>query len=473
MRWTIRFFGMFNVVILARLLTPEDFGLIAMSSIFIALVTTLTDGSVDHAIARAKDPTVADYNSAWTLQILVGIVNAIVILALSPLFVWLFNDDRLQTLFIIGAFAPLIIGFENIGTVNFRRSLQFDKEYRYWVIRKVMRIVITITLALILRNYFAMALAAPIGAVFIVALSFIMSDYRPQLDFSRISQIWDFSKWLIIIDSSRLLERRGDEFAASLYGIADQVGHYSVASDLATMPTREIIEPLDRVLLPALAPHRDARQILKPLLASALTLIIAISCATGVGMYLIADPFVRLFLGNQWIESIAFFETIALSAVGGGIALGMRPVLLVIGEEKRLAWIYALSLLVFMPVFVYLAATGNSFLALAQARIALAIWLVIGSLSYIVRSGLLPFKALIFSAWRPLFATLVMFGSVRFGQQIPVDGLVPILMRDILIGTIAFITTMLVTWRIFSQSAGPESNLYERAGKAVKSKFGR
>jgi polysaccharide transporter, PST family len=470
MRWTIRLLGMVNVIILARLLAPEDFGLIAMSSIIINLVTTVTDGSVDHAIARAKDPKKSDYDSAWTLQIGVGAANAFLIIAISPFFVWLFDDSRLQVLFFIGAFAPLIIGFENIGTVNFRRALDFKKEYRYWVARKLIKIVITIGMALLLRNYLALALAAPISAAFTVILSYRMSNYRPTFDLSRISHIWDFSKWLIVLDTSRLFERRGDEFAAGIYGIADQVGHYSVASDLATMPTREMIEPLDRVILPALAPHSNIEATLRPILASSLGLIIAVSCATGFGMYLIADPFVRLFLGSQWIESIAFFEMIALSAVAGGIALGFRPIFLVLGEERRLAIIYFISLVIFLPIFIYLAG-AHSFLAMAQARIALAIWLVIGSLVYPLRTRLINWQGLLGALWRPLLASASMIICVRLIQSTHLDGLLWILLRDVVVGALTFTMTMLLSWRLFSRQEGLEAQAYKFIQKKVKATF--
>lgn len=459
MRWTIRLLGMFNVVILARLLSPEDFGLIAMSTIVIGLVTTITDGSVDHAIARAEDPQAEDYNSAWSLQIGVGLANALLILLISPLFVWLFDEPRLQTLFLIGALAPVIIGLENIGTVNFRRSLDFRTEYRYWVIRKLGKIAITLVLALSLRNYYALAIAAPLGALFVVVLSFTMSSYRPKFELKRVRNIWEFSKWLIVLDTSRLFERRGDEFSGGVFGLADQVGTYSVASDLATMPTREMIEPLDRVILPAFAKQSNVQEAVKEALTGALSLIIAVSCATGFGMYLIADPFVRFFLGSQWIGAIPFFEWIALSAVAGGMALGLRPIFLVIGEERRLALIYLWALIIFMPIFLFMAAHFG-FEALAQTRIALASWLLIASLFYPIRKGLISPGALLEASWRPLVASVAMVAAVRFGQSFHAPWLVFELARDILVGALTFSLVLLTSWRFFSGAPGPEAQIW-------------
>lgn len=459
MRWTVRLLGMFNIVILARLLAPEDFGLIAMSSIVIGLVTTLTDGSVDHAIARAKDPETADYNSAWTLQICVGLANGLLIVLISPLFVWLFDDPRLQTLFFIGAMAPIIIGFENIGVVNFRRALDFRTEYRYWVIRKLGKIAITLAMAFAIGNYYALAIAAPFAALFVVFLSYVMSDWRPKFDLSRARGIWDFSKWLIVLDSSRMFERRGDEFAAGVYGLADQVGTYSVASDLATMPTREMIEPLDRVILPAFANHTDVKGAVKDVLTQALTLIIAVSCATGFGMYLIADPFIRFFLGPQWLGAITFFEWIALSAVIGGVALGLRPIFLVIGKERQLALIYLAGLIIFLPIFL-VTARFQGFEALAQVRIALAAYLLAASLVYPIHSGLISARSLIEASWRPLLASAAMIGAVRTGQTLDAPWLWLELFRDILIGGSVFCLTLVGSWRVFSGKPGPEQQVW-------------
>lgn len=459
MRWTIRILGMFNVVILARLLAPEDFGLIAMSSIVIGLVTTLTDGSVDHAIARAKSPDDEDYNSAWSLQICVGIANAILIILLAPLFVWVFDEPRLQTLFFIGALAPIFISFENIGTVNFRRALDFRTEYRYWIIRKLGKIAITLAMAFTIRNYYALAISAPLSALFVVFLSFRMSPFRPKFNLSRARGIWDFSKWLIVLDTSRMFERRGDEFAAGVFGVADQLGTYSVASDLATMPTREMIEPLDRVILPAFANQSDITASVKEALTASLSLIIAVSCATGLGMYLIADPFVRFFLGQQWLDAIPFFEWIALSAVAGGIALGLRPIFLVIGEERRLALIYFGALVLFLPIFLLVAATFD-FEALAQVRIALSAYLLAASLVYPLRSGIVSFASLLEASWRPLLASLAMIISVRIAQEFDAGWLALELLRDVLIGALSFVTTLLCSWRFFSGKAGPEEQIW-------------
>ncbi len=459
MRWTIRILGMFNVVILARLLAPEDFGLIAMSSIVIGLVTTLTDGSVDHAIARAKSPDDEDYNSAWSLQICVGIANAILIILLAPLFVWIFDEPRLQTLFFIGALAPIFISFENIGTVNFRRALDFRTEYRYWIIRKLGKIAITLVMAFTIRNYYALAISAPLSALFVVFLSFRMSPFRPKFNLSRARGIWDFSKWLIVLDTSRMFERRGDEFAAGVFGVADQLGTYSVASDLATMPTREMIEPLDRVILPAFANQPDITASVKEALTASLSLIIAVSCATGFGMYLIAAPFVRFFLGPQWLDAIPFFEWIALSAVAGGIALGLRPIFLVIGEERRLALIYFGSLVLFLPIFLLVAANFD-FEALAQVRIALSAYLLAASLVYPLRSGLISFASLLEASWRPLLASLAMIISVRMVQKFDADWLALELLRDVLVGALSFIATLLCSWRFFSGKAGPEEQIW-------------
>ena len=106
------------------------------------------------------------------------------------------------------ALRPGIEGFENIGQVDFRRELQFDKEFRYWVYRRLLSFLLSIGIALWMRNYLALAIAAPITGIVTVVLSYVMSSYRPQFALSHVGEIWAFSKWWILFGVVRFFGSR-------------------------------------------------------------------------------------------------------------------------------------------------------------------------------------------------------------------------------------------------------------------------
>ena len=94
---------------------------------------------------------------------LTGVVKSVLFIGVAPLLAAYYGDPRVETITYIIALRPAIEGFENIGQVDFRRDLRFDKEFRYWVYRRLLTFLLTIGIVLWLRNYLALALAAPIS----------------------------------------------------------------------------------------------------------------------------------------------------------------------------------------------------------------------------------------------------------------------------------------------------------------------
>ncbi|MBY0431594.1 MAG: oligosaccharide flippase family protein, partial [Rhodospirillales bacterium] len=137
MRWSLKAVGAINTVILARLLAPDDFGVIAMATIVVGFVEMLADCNVDMALLRNPNATREHYNSAWTGQIMMGaIVTALLCLLARPMAAY-YGDPRVETVMYIVSFRGFIMGWQNIGVVDFRRNLEFSKEFRYWVYRRL------------------------------------------------------------------------------------------------------------------------------------------------------------------------------------------------------------------------------------------------------------------------------------------------------------------------------------------------
>ena len=125
MRWSIRGIGIVSVVILARLLAPDDFGILAMAMIVVGFFGILTETYMDLALIRDAGATRSHYDTAWTLGVLQGMgVAAVVILIASPASSY-FNDSRVELVIQVLALGIFIQGFENIGVVAFRKELDF------------------------------------------------------------------------------------------------------------------------------------------------------------------------------------------------------------------------------------------------------------------------------------------------------------------------------------------------------------
>ena len=137
MRWTDRLIGFVSTLILARLLTPADFGIIAMATLVIALADVLLDLGTNIALVRDPDATQEHYDTAWTLRLIQTALSTALIIAAAPLAADYFADARVQPVLQILAFSLLLGGLENIGIVAFHKHMQFGDEFRFLFARRI------------------------------------------------------------------------------------------------------------------------------------------------------------------------------------------------------------------------------------------------------------------------------------------------------------------------------------------------
>ena len=129
MRWSLKFIGLINVAILARLLSPEDYGIVAMATLSYGLISLFIDFGAAMMVIRADKVTDELLNSSWTARIIQGILLGLFLFLLSPVLEQFFNNDQLASIIIVYALAAAISGFENIGIVLYRKKLRVSKRF--------------------------------------------------------------------------------------------------------------------------------------------------------------------------------------------------------------------------------------------------------------------------------------------------------------------------------------------------------
>jgi len=212
-RWLQRAIGVVSVVILARLLSPEDFGIVAMAAIVVGLLDTLS--SIGVVTALVQSPVMSDehLNTGWTIRLIQRAVVALALLPAAHLGADYFNDERIVPVIYVGALTVFLGGFENIGVIFFQRDLNFRKDFIYGLIRKLVGFVVTVALAFTLRNYWALVLGTLSANVAGLFLSYAMHSHRPRLSLSRFKEIWAFSQWLLFSGIIGFIRRKADQAA--------------------------------------------------------------------------------------------------------------------------------------------------------------------------------------------------------------------------------------------------------------------
>ncbi|MFO1056639.1 MAG: lipopolysaccharide biosynthesis protein [Dongiaceae bacterium] len=466
-RWSIRSLGLVSTVVLARLLTPEDFGLIAMAMLVVGLIEALGDTGQHLAILRHPAPTREHLDTAWTIAILIAIVTSLAMWAAAPLAAAYFGEPRATLLIRVIALRQLVGGFENVGVVLFRRQNDFARDFRYLVYQKVGTFLVTLALALLLRNYWALAIGIVSGRIFSVAISFRMHPYRPRLSLSRFGELSSFSLWILVSCIGDFAIGRIDQAAVGGLAGTSAMGSYNVALDVATAPTMELIYPTERALFPVLASllHDPAR--LKAAYLDVLSAVAVASCATGVGVALVARDMVAVVLGPQWQAAVPLVIWLALSAAVWGICHGIVTVLNVTGRARLTAGLSWIGLAIFGGCVALLGRRWGAE-GIAAARLVYMLLLV----PILFRALQCAFPVgpgeILARTWRAVAAAAIMALVVRALHGGPAMPAALRLVADIAAGALAFPAALIALWSVSGRPPGVEASVADLLARLAR-----
>jgi O-antigen/teichoic acid export membrane protein len=457
LRWSRRGLGLVTTFVLARLLTPGDFGLVAMAMGVIGLIEILGYAGQMMALIRHPAPTREHYDSVWTLSILLSACLMLLLWALAGPAGLYFHQPRVVWLVRFLALRTLIGGFENVGVVNFRRELRFDRDFIYLVLQRLLVTVVTIGLAVWLRDWRALAAGYLAGGILGVMLSYVMHPYRPRLCFSRIREVLAFSGWMLTVNIAVYINRRADQLAVGSLGSPMAMGAYSVAEDTATAPTVETVLPVARALFPVFSRIRDDTAAMRAAYLNVLSAACILSVALGGGIALVADDFVRIALGPKWLIAVPM---VRILAIAGGLFVIMEnsiPVLTATGHE-RLAAQLAVTRAASLVLAVGLAAWFGDAMAIAYARVAVTLVFIPGIFLTIARVLPVTLADMLTCMWRPFAAGLVMAGCVLTVHGAMPDVPALRLAIDVAAGAVGYVAATLLLWGLAGCPRGLEAS---------------
>ena len=303
-----------STMVLARLLVPDDFGVIVLATSMIGLLEILGAFGFDTALIRQADASREHFDAVWTFNVLFGFGVALMAVALSPGAAWLYGDSRLVSVLLVVAIARAIGGFENIGVISFRKELQFDREFMFLLAKRVATsLLVTLPLAFALRSYWALLLGNLFGTCIAVILSYVVHAYRPRLSLKGLASLTTFSKWLFISNLLEFLHGRAADFIIGRWAGSAALGSFTVAREIARMPTGEIAAPVHRAVFPGYVKLADDRELLRQTYLRLTSVLVLLVIPAGVGLSILAEPIVLILLGLKWTSAVPLVQLLAIN----------------------------------------------------------------------------------------------------------------------------------------------------------------
>ena len=465
MRWTDRLIGVVSTVVLARLLLPQDFGIIAMASLAISLVDLLLDLSVRATLVQNPAPTQAHFDTAWTLGLLQATLVALVLIVVAPCAARYFHEPRVGPVVWVLALAMLVSGAENIGVVNFQKEMEFGREYQLLFCRRFAGFAVTLASAWMLRSYWALVAGTLAGRLTGVVCSYAMHSMRPRLSLQCWREILGVSKWLLARTSACFFEAQLHRAVVGRHNSPATMGAYAMASDISSLPSTELLMPISRVLFPAFVQVKHRPHELKRvfLLAQGVQSLFAMPASAGLAM--VAPQLVPLMLGQQWAGAVPLVRILALAYLASAM-LYSTTCLFITLERVRV-----LALFIWAQVAVF-ALLAFGIFGVAQAE--QVAWLRLG-VGIVCDMGLVALLLHVFEplrlrdmregVQRPVLATLAMAAGLWLldlhwaadpGDTTVLAGYAR-LATTVLVGSVLYGSTLALLWRLGGQPAGAEA----------------
>ena len=460
MRWTDRLVGLVSTIILARLLLPDDFGIIAMASLTIGLVEVLLDLGVNVALVQNRAPTAQHYDTAWTLRLVQTVLAALtVIFAAAPAAEY-FGDPRIVSVLHVMALALVLGGLENIGVVTFQKEMRFGLDFQFVFYKRLASFVITIAAAWLLRNYWALVIGMLGGRLLGTALSYRLHPMRPRLTLSTLGELFSVSQWTLLYGIANYLNRSLHKIAVARVSNSATTGAYAIADDISAMPATELLAPLNRVLFPAFVEARENLAELKRLYLLAQELQALIAVPACIGLALVAHDAILVLLGNTWLIAAPFVQLLSLANVCQAIITSAGYVMLTMGHFRKVAlltwaqvacFVLGATAVMHEPDALAFAALQ---LAVLGVGLIVATYLILGTLP-----GLRPTEVLR-SILRPVLATGVMAALVfQAGEFLKLPAGVWTLTAKVAIGMVTYTGAIAALWWLAGRPWGAESYL--------------
>ncbi len=463
-RLVTRVLGLGSTLVLVRLLLPSDFGLVALGTSFAQAVDALSIIGVDDALIREKHPDRAIYNTAFTMNAIRNVFTAMLVAATAVPVGAFFNEPRLAHILLALALATAVEAFENVGIIDFRRDLTFDKEFKLRLVPRLAAIVTTITLAVLLRTYWALVAGILVGRILRVGMSYVMHPYRPGFTLSAWRRIIGFSLWTWVISLGVLVRDRAGSFIIGRLLNTTQVGFFSVAGEIATLPGSELLQPLNRALFStfAVAKH-TGESIAETYLRVAGTAMLLITPAS-VGIGLVAEPIVRIAFGPGWMEVAPLIQVIVIGGIIGVPGALSCTLFSSHGVLAPMFRVQMISLAIGVPLFAVLlpkfGLLGAMLLSMPVGIAEQAVYVWRTMQRYDVRG-----HELVAQTWRPVVASMVMAAVViasglnhATAETLPATLAAP-LVGAVTLGVVTYSATLLALWLVAGRPRGAETDI--------------
>ncbi len=400
-------------IVVARLLAPEDFGVMAILTFFTAVALVVVDSGFSQTLLRKKEPTNDDYKSVFIFNVAVSFTLYLLFVALSPLLARYYN------LAVISGIAPVLFLLLPINALGIIQNTKLSREFRFGLLSRINFVasliagVAAIVVAMCGGGVWALVAQRLAQMATRSVLLWWLGEWRGEGSFS--GRAWcemaPFSFRLMSTDVvSAIYNNVAQLFIGKIYS-PNTLGYFNQAQKIKDLPVQSAVLSVQSVTYPALAKIKDDTAKFAESFRKVLLINIFVMAPVAVGMSAVAEPLFKVLLGEKWLPTVPYFEVIALAGVFYPLSMVAYNVLKV---HSNGSIIFRLELLKKAIMTVVLALTiPHSTMAIAYGLVTMTAVEFVVNFAATRRYTTLPWWQMICTLLPSLLLTAVMYAAVK------------------------------------------------------------
>lgn len=429
--------------VLARLLSPKDFGLIAMVAVFSSFFTLFNDMGLPSAIIHKREVTEEELSSAFWINLLEGLTITVVLLLLAPVIAGFYSKSMLKPIVMVMSMLFTISSLGMIQSALFSKRMDFRTLAIIEITAAALGGGVAVTLAATGFGVWSIVSNSITQACVLGTLLFVLSSWKPKLlmRWKPVRGLLGYGLPLMGFNFVNYFSRNLDNLLIGRYLGASQLGYYDVAYRSLLFPLQNVSSVIGRVIFPALSHMEDDKARVREAYIRATRYIAVITFPLMAGLFVLAPQLVRVVLGTKWERSIFLIQVLALVGALGSI-------------YTTIGWIYMsqgrTGVLFIFGIIIAALYTGSFIAGLHWNVEGVAVAYAITFTLLMYPSLAIPFRFIDMKFWyfAKQFRTIVVatmgMATVMIGLKFLMEdvmriGDLPILIVLVLIGTASFI----------------------------------
>ncbi len=344
LRVATRVIALIKTTVIARILTPNAFGVFGIAMIVMAFLEIITETGINVFLIQEEDDIDSYINTSWVVSIFRGLIMAAVLVLSSGLIANFFKSPESQSLIILISLVPLVRGFINPSEVKLQKDLMFRRDFIFRFVIFAFDALVGVFATIVTKSASGPIYGLIAGAILEAVLSFIIVNPKPKfiLDLEKTKKVINRGKWITGAGIFDYLFENIDDVAIGRIMGSGPLGLYQMAYKLATLPITEVADVLGKVTLPIYVKiSTDSKRIKKAFIRTTIG-VAFLTIPFGLILIFFSKNIILLILGPNWLGAVPALQVITIHAILRAI---INPALTLYLAVKKQHYVTAVTLL--------------------------------------------------------------------------------------------------------------------------------